>query len=100
VNRVMKQVGLVIVVLTIFSLLFSGCGKQEETVKESQLTVLTAEAQMKSIARTEEYSGVIWGVNEVNVMAKVPARVTAIHVKPGDYVTQGQTSFNPGQFGL
>lgn len=91
VNRIKKQVGLVIVVLTIFSLLFSGCGKKEETVKESQLTVLTAEAQMKSIARTEEYSGVIRGVNEVSVMAKVPARVTAIHVKSGDYVTQGQT---------
>lgn len=90
-NRVKKQIGLIVVIFLAFGLLLSGCGKEKETVKESELTVLTAEAQVKSIAKTQEYSGTIRGINEVNVMAKVPARVTAILVEPGDYVTQGQT---------
>ncbi|KUG02346.1 putative co/zn/cd efflux system membrane fusion protein [hydrocarbon metagenome] len=54
------------------------------------MTVKVAAAKIQYIAKTSQYSGVVRGINEVNVMAKAIARVTAINVKPGDYVKQGQ----------
>jgi len=91
VNKLHKSTSIVIVLLLLVTVFISGCDNEKETVKESELTVKVAAAQTQSIVKTSEYSGIIRGVNEVYVMAKVPARVTAINVKPGDYVSQGQT---------
>ncbi len=88
-NKDNRLISLMLVLL-IAALFLSGCGNSEETVKESELTVKAAAAKNQYIAKTAEYSGIIRGVNEVNVMAKVATRVTAIKVKPGDYVKQGQ----------
>ncbi len=89
-NKDNRLISLILLVMLISALLLSGCGNKEETVKESELTVKAAAAKTQYIAKTSEYSGIIRGVNEVNVMAKVAARVTAINVKPGDSVKQGQ----------
>lgn len=84
-----KTISLLLILL-LLTLLLNGCGKGQEMVKESELTVKVAQAQIQYIAKTSQYSGIIRGINEVNVMAKAAARVTAISVQPGDYVKQGQ----------
>ncbi len=72
------------------ALLATGCGKEEETIKESAITVNTAPAVKCDIAKSMRYSGMVRGLNEVYIMPKMPARVTAIHVKPGQQVKSGQ----------
>ncbi len=73
----------------IFSL--SGCGKNTEVVKESALAVTVAEVQKMELVQNVSYPGIIRGRNEVTIMPKVAARVTAIYLKSGDPVTAGQT---------
>lgn len=81
--------GLIVVLMAAF--LISGCGQKEEVVKETEISVSTAQAQERSIAKSARYAGMVRGQNEVYLMPKVPARVTGIHVNPGDRVAQGQT---------
>lgn len=81
--------GLIVVLMAAF--LISGCGQKEEVVKETEISVSTALAQERSIAKSARYAGTVRGQNEVYLMPKVPARVTGIHVNPGDRVAQGQT---------
>lgn len=83
-------VSLMLAILLMLTLGLSGCGQEEEAVQESELTVKTATARVQPIAKTSQYSGSIRGINEVYVIPKAAARVTAINVKPGDYVQAGQ----------
>lgn len=85
-----KSTYLGLIVLLVAALMISGCGKKEEVIKETEISVNTAQAQERSIAKSVRYSGIVRGQNEVYLMAKVPARVTAIYVKPGDRVAAGQ----------
>ncbi|NLO20713.1 MAG: efflux RND transporter periplasmic adaptor subunit [Syntrophomonadaceae bacterium] len=85
-----KLIGLMLVITMISTLSLGGCGKTEEKVQESELTVKVAKAQIRAIAKTSQYSGSIRGINEVNVMPKAVARVTSINVKPGDNVKKDQ----------
>jgi len=80
--------GLIVVLIAAF--LISGCGQKEEAVKETEISVNTAQVEERSIAKSARYAGIIRGQNEVYVMPKVAARVTGILVNPGDWVTQGQ----------
>jgi len=81
--------GLIVVLIAAF--LVSGCGQEQEVVKETEISVNTAQVQEANIAKSVRYAGTVRGQNEVYLMPKVPARVTAIHVRPGDVVSQGQT---------
>ncbi len=72
------------------SMLATGCGKEKELVKESTITVNTAPAVKCDIAKSMRYSGMVRGHNEVYITPKMPARVTAIHVQPGQRVRAGQ----------
>ena len=81
--------GLIVVLIAAF--LISGCGQKEEAVKETEISVNTALAEERSIVKSARYAGIVRGQNEVYLMPKVAARVTGIHVNPGDWVTQGQT---------
>jgi RND family efflux transporter MFP subunit len=92
VNKKSKCASIILISLLLVNciFIFSGCGGEEETVKESELTVTVAKARVQDIAKTSFYSGTIRGINEVNVIPKVAARVTAIHVQAGDYVREGQ----------
>jgi multidrug efflux pump subunit AcrA (membrane-fusion protein) len=69
----------------------TGCGKATEVVKEAEITVNTAPAQIQDLAKSVSYSGIVRGQNEVYLMPKVAARVTGIYVKAGDPVKAGQT---------
>lgn len=82
--------GMVIMVLLTAMLAVSGCGKTEEVVKEPEIPVNTALVQMQDLAKSVNYSGIVRGKNEVYLMPKVAARVTAIYVQPGDPVKVGQ----------
>jgi len=90
VNRIKRSL-LVLMVLVLSLSLLSGCEKEKEVVKETELTVSTVKVEQRNIAQAVKYPGTVRGVNEVYIMAKVPARVTAIYVKPGDRVSAGQT---------
>lgn len=86
-----RLIGICLVIfLSCCTLFLGGCDKTEEKAQESELTVKAAQAKTQYIAKTSEYSGIIRGINEVNVMPKAVARVTSINAKPGDYVKAGQ----------
>lgn len=88
-----RKISLGPILILLIALAFSagGCGKQEEAIKEPEITVSTAAAQIQDLAKRVSYSGIMRGQNEVYITPKVSARVTAIHVKPGDRVRTGQT---------
>ena len=77
--------------LLIMGLSLSGCGSKTEVVKESALAVAVTEVQRQDIIQSASYPGIVRGRNEVTIMPKVPARVTAIYLQPGDPVKAGQT---------
>jgi RND family efflux transporter MFP subunit len=77
--------------ILILSFTLSGCGKKAAVVKESALAVSVTGARMQDIAQNVSYPGIVHGKNEVNIMPKVSARVTAIYLQPGDQVKTGQT---------
>lgn len=87
----MRYSYLLLVMLFILPLMLGGCSKEEETVKETELSVNVAKVQQGEIAKSVHYSGVVRGSNEVYIIPKVSARVTGIFVKPGDRVSPGQT---------
>jgi len=81
---------LIICLLTAI-LAVTGCGKEAEVVKESEITVNTAPAKIQDLAKSVSYSGIVRGQNEVYLMPKIAARVTGIYAKAGDTVKAGQT---------
>ncbi len=89
----MKKSGRTIyfILLLVMILSLSGCGKDTETVKETALAVNVAEVQTMDLVQNVSYPGIVRGHNEVTIMPKISARVTAIYLKPGDSVQAGQT---------
>lgn len=81
----------ILLVLVLPLVFLGGCGKEKEVVKETRLSVSTVKAEKRDIAQAVKYPGTVRGVNEVYIMAKIPARVTGVYVKPGDRVSAGQT---------
>lgn len=81
---------LLLAALLTAALLVSGCGKKEDAAKETEISVATVQAEVRDIAKSVRYAGVVRGQNEVYLLAKVPARVTGIFAQPGDRVGQGQ----------
>ena len=88
-----RRVGylLLMVVLLANLVMVSGCGKQQEVVKEAEITVNTAPGQLQDLVSSVSYSGIIRGQNEVYLLPKVSARVTGIYAQAGDPVRVGQT---------
>lgn len=87
-----KRLGFGVLLLLLAAVLFvSGCSKKQEVVKESEITVNTAQAQVQDLAKSVTYTGTVRGKNEVYLMPKASARVTDILVQPGDPVQAGQT---------
>lgn len=88
-NLGINAIGLILIgMLTI-----TGCGAEEAetTVQENQITVETVKAQFMDISKSATYTGTVAGKNEVNVLTEASAKITAVYVKPGDYVKAGQT---------
>ena len=80
-----------LIVLLMAAFLLSGCGQEQEVIKETEISVNTAQVEERNIAKSVRYAGTVRGQNEVYLMPKVAARVTGIRVNPGDAVSQGQT---------
>lgn len=89
-NKIKRSLYIFLIMVLTLSLL-GGCDKKKEVVKETELSVATVKVEKRDIAQAVKYPGTVRGVNEVYIMPKVPARVTAIFVKPGDRVSAGQT---------
>ena len=89
-NKIKRAFYILLVLVLALSLL-CGCEKEKELVKETETSVSAVKAEEHDLAQAVKYPGTVRGVNEVYIMAKVPARVTAIYVKPGDRVSAGQT---------
>lgn len=85
-----KVLALILITLLLVSTI-AGCKQEQEVMKESEITVNIAEAKTMDIAKTVKLSGVLKGIEEVYVIPKIPARVTAVLVKPGQTVSQGET---------
>jgi len=91
VNRSGKSIFIVLVLLLVMMLSVSGCGSDNGKVKESAQAVSVTEVQKMDLVQSVSYSGIVRGHNEVTIMPKVSARVTAIYLKPGDPIKAGQT---------
>ena len=60
--------GLIVVLMA--ALLVGGCGQTEEAVKETEISVNTAQATERNIAKSVRYAGTVRGQNEVYLIAK------------------------------
>lgn len=69
----------------------SGCQKDAEVVKETEITVATANVTNRDVAKMVKLTGTVKGKDEVYVIPKIPAQVTAVLVRAGQAVSQGQT---------
>lgn len=69
----------------------NGCSQSQQTVKESEITVNMAAAKVQDVVKNVNYTGIVRGQNEVDLVPKVAARVTGILAQPGDTVKAGQT---------
>ncbi len=85
-----RNISLFVLLLMILFSTLPGCTSEKEPEKEIEISVSTDAAKEGEIARTERYSGIVRGKNEVYIMPAIPARVTEILVKPGERVSRDQ----------
>lgn len=92
-NRRSKVLGILLLGILLLSFMVSGCGKEEEKVKESAFSVNAAAVKKMDMAQALKYGGSLRGTNEVYIYPKIASalRVTGILVQPGDRVSAGQT---------
>lgn len=80
-------------ILLLIVLVLGGCGKKTAPQEEALIPVEVTKAQITDLAHTINTSGEIIAGAEAAVAPKVSGRVTAVHVKVGDRVSQGQVLF-------
>lgn len=92
-DRRSKVLSILLLGILLLSFMVSGCGKEEEKVKEAAFSVNAAAVKKMDMAQALKYGGALRGTNEVYIYPKVasPLRVTGILVQPGDRVGAGQT---------
>ena len=90
-ERSVRSIYIVLSLLLVMMLFVSGCGSNNEKVTDSAQAVSVTEVQKMDLVQNVSYPGIVRGHNEVTIMPKVSARVTAIYLKPGDPVKAGQT---------
>lgn len=83
----------VLAILFFIALVLGGCGKKTAPVEEALIPVEVTRAGITDLAHTLNTSGEIIAGAEAAVAPKVSGRVTAVHVKVGDQVSQGQVLF-------
>ncbi|MBE0538492.1 MAG: efflux RND transporter periplasmic adaptor subunit, partial [Ignavibacterium sp.] len=83
--------------LTVFLLVVQACGekaKENNTIDKTRYTdTISVEAQlveMKELDLTKTFSGSLEGVEQANIVAKIPERIIKINIKVGDYVKAGK----------
>ncbi|MDD4238548.1 MAG: efflux RND transporter periplasmic adaptor subunit [Desulfotomaculaceae bacterium] len=80
-------------ILLLIVLVLGGCGKKDTPLEEVLVPVEITKAQVADLAHTVNTSGEIMAGAEAAVAPKASGRVTAVHVKVGDQVRQGQVLF-------
>src|SRR5260370_879266 len=71
-------------------LTISSCSKPKEEEKEPVVPVQVAEVKRDSIDRIITAQGILYPVDQANVMPKISAPVKTFHIKRSDHVKQGQ----------
>jgi len=88
--------GLVAAMLTVTLVAASGgCNRNPSATRsgktsERHVPVEVALIQRENLAVTKTYAGSLEGEEQANLVAKIPERVTAIKIRVGDRVSQGQ----------
>ncbi|WP_422448526.1 efflux RND transporter periplasmic adaptor subunit [Thermoanaerobacterium sp. DL9XJH110] len=83
---------LYLILLMIFTVVFSGCGKKAADISqpEKTVTVKVAYSQKEDLAEYQSFPGKVAAADEVSLSAKMSGRVEKILVKEGDEVKAGQ----------
>jgi RND family efflux transporter MFP subunit len=83
-----------LVAASVFTL--QSCGDKSKDLKDTDKTnyvdTISVEAQpveMKEMDLTKTFSGSLEGVEQANIVAKIPERIIKINIKVGDYVKTG-----------
>ena len=83
----------------IFSILFYGCGKDEEGKKAENIKlnevvpVSVIKADLKAVGSKKTYGGTLEGIRQSRLIAIISERIVSINSKVGDYVKEGDIVF-------
>ncbi len=91
-----RNVMVILVIMSLF-MVVSGCSKKAQEVVQNTFNVETAVVKTMDITKYSSYSGRVKGSNEEAVLPKLSGRVTAVYVKEGESVRQGQVIVNLDQ---
>ena len=80
-----------LLVLCVAAITIAGCGRrgEEQQVEERVVPVSVATVEMVGVSPTLEFSGSIAPSREASVGAMMSAKVSRMHVEPGDRVSEG-----------
>jgi membrane fusion protein, multidrug efflux system len=86
-------------ILSIITLSFAfftiGCGNKNNPAGKEKLayadtvSVETSKVEKKNIVLVKTYSATLEGEEQINIISKIPERISKINVKVGDYVSKG-----------
>ncbi len=97
-----KKISILLILSLVLTMALAGCKKKEEVgkVEEKVFSVETKKVEKKDIALKTTLSGKITPVEEVNVVPKVPGKVTSVNLEIGQKISKGQVLFNLDQTDL
>ena len=85
------------IILSVIALINYDCSKNESAdIKAKDLTLLDtvavsiAKAQLTDIKLIKTFTGTLEGEDQANIVSKIPERITAVKVRVGDAVKEGQ----------
>ena len=81
-----------VLVLAMAALTFAGCGGrggEEQQAEEKIIPVEVATVEMTGVSPELEFSGSVLPAREASVGAMMSAKVSRMHVEPGDWVARG-----------
>src|ERR1700722_7899513 len=79
-----------VISLFAFALLLSACGKKQEAEVASPPTVQVTSVTQNTIRRIVRGDGILFPLEQANVVPKITAPVSKFYVHRGDHVREGQ----------
>ncbi|MDR1028841.1 MAG: efflux RND transporter periplasmic adaptor subunit [Clostridiales Family XIII bacterium] len=99
-KRSSRRILIIAVVVIVFVLAAIAVGRlwydsahPEDTVKDESVNIRVAPATVDNVEISSVYTGKLTAVNEVNVIPKIPGKVTSVEVSQGDAVVAGAVLF-------